>query len=91
MSEGAATMQSWPSFLISRWSPYPVGPAVGVMKTLMRNGRDRRSEKPVMGHIAVLGSPGCKLPRLPMTHASELDILHHFDDRLPAEIAQTLI
>ena len=41
--------------------------------------------KPVMGHIAVLGSPGCKLPRLPMTHASELDILHHFDDRLPAE------
>jgi hypothetical protein len=27
MSEGAATMQSWPSFPINRWSPYPVGPA----------------------------------------------------------------
>jgi hypothetical protein len=27
ISEGAATMQSWPSFPISRWSPYPVGPA----------------------------------------------------------------
>jgi hypothetical protein len=24
MSEGAATMQSWPSLPINRWSPYPV-------------------------------------------------------------------
>jgi hypothetical protein len=55
---------------------------------VLNNGEqeiERELAPPADALRVVLGSAGCKLPRLPMTHASELDILHHFDDRLPAE------